>query len=238
MRDWQLVVPDYDRSIYEKAGSGQRQPFGKRPALLVVDVTKAFMGVRSENVLDAVETHVVSCGDAGWIALPRIEKLLKACRDKGVPVVYTVPVLGIPTCKPKPAISARGEFGPPGEEEEGLDIPESIAPCPNELVFSKPKASGFFGTWLVTYLRFLRVDCVLVCGTSTSGCVRATAIDAFNEDFTVFVVDECCFDRSLFFHRASLYHLNAKYTDVISLEEALEYLDAVDEWIQASGKKR
>ncbi|MBI4321725.1 MAG: isochorismatase family protein [Chloroflexi bacterium] len=224
MKEWQTIVPESDRAVFEKAGFGQRQRFGQRPALVIVDVTVAFVGPRPQNVLDSVETHKASCGESAWVALPKIAELLAACRGKQIPVVYTVPVLDIPTTKIPEGKLPRSIFGPPGEEAKGLEIVEPVAPLPNEPVFSKPKASGFFRTWLDTYLRSQNVDCLLVCGVSTSGCVRATAVDGFNHDFTVFVVEDCCFDRSSFFHRASLYDMNAKYANVITLGEALAYL--------------
>ncbi|MBI4319372.1 MAG: isochorismatase family protein [Chloroflexi bacterium] len=227
MKEWQLVVPEEDRAVFDKAGFGHRQPFGKRPALVIVDVTRAFLGPKPQNVLESVETHQASCGEVGWLTLPKIARLIGTCRENGIPVVYTVPLLRIPTCKPRPGKPPGSEYGPPGEEEKGLEIDESIAPRPGELVLQKPKASGFFNTWLATHLRALSVDSLLVCGTSTSGCVRATAVDGFNNDFTVFVVEDCCFDRSPFFHDASLYDMNAKYANVISLDEVLDYVSDI-----------
>ncbi len=91
----------------------------------------------------------------------------------------------------------------------------------------KAKPSAFFGTPLPIYLRTLGVDTLLVCGTSTSGCVRATVVDGFSHGYHVFVVEDGCFDRSEFSHRVNLFEMNAKYADVITLDEALGYLSRV-----------
>ncbi|MEK7281157.1 MAG: isochorismatase family protein, partial [Chloroflexota bacterium] len=96
-----------------------------------------------------------------------------------------------------------------------------------DIVIYKPKASAFFGTPLASLLNALRVDTVLCCGTSTSGCVRASVIDANSYNFHVAVIEECTFDRSQVSHKVNLFDMNAKYADVISLQEAREYITSL-----------
>jgi maleamate amidohydrolase len=86
-------------------------------------------------------------------------------------------------------------------------------------VLPKTKASGFFQTPLAAYLTKQQIDTAVVCGVSTSGCVRATAVDAHSHGYTTFVIDDCCFDRSYFAHCANLFDLDAKYASVVSLDE-------------------
>jgi nicotinamidase-related amidase len=86
-------------------------------------------------------------------------------------------------------------------------------------VLAKTKTSGFFQTPLAAHLVREHVDTAVVCGVSTSGCVRATAVDAFSHGFATFVIDDCCFDRSWFAHCANLFDLQAKYASVVSLQE-------------------
>jgi maleamate amidohydrolase len=91
-------------------------------------------------------------------------------------------------------------------------------------VLAKTNASAFFQTSLQAYLVKERVDTVIVCGVSTSGCVRASAVDAHSHGYTTFVIDDCCFDRSYFSHCTNLFDLNAKYATVLSLEELRQLL--------------
>jgi nicotinamidase-related amidase len=214
MRPWQAAVPAEDREIFDRGGFGQRQEWGRHPAVIVVDVCASFLGPRRPTI-EAVSTIATSCGQVGWETLPAIRRLLDTARAAKIPVVYTTPT---PTTKTTKKPSNHGE--------EGLRIPAEVAPQPGELVVRKPKASGFLDTDLAGYLRELGVDSLIVCGVSTSGCVRATAVDGFSHEFTVFVVEDCCFDRSQFFHNASLYDMNAKYSTVVILDEAVAFLTA------------
>ena len=104
-------------------------------------------------------------------------------------------------------------------------IVDEIAPIKGELVISKDKPSVFFGTCLTSHLVQLGLDSLLVCGCTTSGCVRATVIDAFSYNYKLAVIEEGVFDRGEVSHAINLFDMNAKYADVISLEEAMEYLN-------------
>src|SRR4051812_36139769 len=100
-----------------------------------------------------------------------------------------------------------------------------IAPGPRDIVIKKQKPSGFFGTNLAAYLRLLGCDIVIVVGTTTSGCVRATVVDAFSLNYRVTLAEEGCFDRSEASHAVSLCDMHAKYADVVSTAEILSYID-------------
>jgi nicotinamidase-related amidase len=99
-----------------------------------------------------------------------------------------------------------------------------IAPQPRDVVIGKLKPSAFFGTPLASYLLELKVDTLIVCGTTTSGCVRASVLDAFSLGYRVAVVEECTFDRGEVSHAINLFDMNAKYADVVSLEATTGYL--------------
>lgn len=221
MRPWQTVFPEEDRKVYGKAHFGVRQPFGRRPALLIVDVVRSFVGSKPQDVLSAVEEFRTSCGQAAWDALPVIQRVLARARDAGLPVVYTT---GDPEskafCGGSTKTASRDERMRPGSE----DIPEMVAPRPGEFVVRKTKASAFFGTPLATYLQGMGVDALMVCGCTTSGCVRASVVDAFSHGYRVFVVEEGCFDRSRFSHLVNLFEMNQKYADVVTADEALGLL--------------
>lgn len=227
MRPWEALIPPEDRLVFEKAGFHYRQPFGRRPVLLVVDVVTSFTGSIAQPVLSAIEEFPCSCGENGWAALPAISRLLNGARAADIPVVFTKgnPVnkffCGDTNKDPKSWEEAHRRYGAP--------IHPNIAPRSDEWVLEKTKASAFFGTPLATYLAQVGADCLLVCGTATSGCLRVTSIDGWSYGYPVFVVEEGCFDRSNFFHLTTLYELNAKYANVILLADALSYLAGLRE---------
>ena len=220
MRPWQEIVPEEDRAHYARGGYGGKLAFGSQPCLLVIDVTYSFTGTRPLPMAEAVHEFTTSCGERAWKAMPFIEGLLSACRERDIPVIYTTgddtfTRLAVRTTKVNHVAAARVD--PHG-------FTEAMRPRDGELVLRKAMASAFFGTALTTYLRSRDIDCILLAGVSTSGCVRASAVDAYSNGYPVFVVEECCFDRSNFSHLASLFDINAKYGSVITLDEALEAL--------------
>ena len=230
-RIWDDVVPERDRVVFAEAGYGKTGGFGKRPALIVVDVTYDFCGDRPEPILESIQRFRNSCGEAAWEAIPHLRTLIQAARDKGVPVIYTHAL-------PRPnAVHAGGwarknaRVLEPTEISQriGNDIVAEIAPQPGDIVLQKDKPSAFFGTPLLSYLVALACDSVIVTGTSTSGCVRGTVIDAFSNNFAVSVVEECCFDRLIVSHKVNLFDMHGKYADVVSLDETLAYLRGLPE---------
>jgi maleamate amidohydrolase len=112
-------------------------------------------------------------------------------------------------------------------EKRACDFPEMIEPEEDEFIVRKARASAFFGTHLVTYLVRKNIDCLLVTGTSTCGCVRGTVLDGYSYGYPVFLVEECVFDRSRTSHLVNLFEMNAKYATVIQLNEALNYVNGL-----------
>jgi maleamate amidohydrolase len=117
------------------------------------------------------------------------------------------------------------------KEIEGNQIVAEVAPMPQDVTILKTKPSAFFGTPLLSFLIDLKVDTLIVCGVSTSGCVRATVIDAFSNNLRVEVVEDACFDRSEVSHAINLGDMNAKYSDVVPSETVLSYLSTLSEGI-------
>lgn len=225
-RVWDDVLSERDREVYRAAGYGARAGGGSRPALLVIDVTYDFVGDKPEPILDSIKKFPNSCGEVGWRGMEYIRELLELCREQDVPIFYTKGMdersaitRGSWTWKNAKAMN-KGELA----ERMGNEIPDMIAPRAGELVIQKTKPSGFFGTPLSSYLIGLGVDTVLVTGTTTSGCVRATVIDAFSNNFRTIVVEEGVFDRGEVSHKINLFDMHSKYADVISLEEAKRYV--------------
>src|SRR5947209_16792427 len=111
--------------------------------------------------------------------------------------------------------------------DKGKHIVEESAPQQGDLVVRKQKPSAFFGTALISMLNEVHADSVLVTGTTTSGCVRASVIDAFSYNLKVSVIEECVFDRGQASHKINLFDMAMKYADVISLKEAIEYVQSL-----------
>ena len=215
MKAWLKLIPADERKTYERAGFVSNVEIGPKPCLIVVDVTYGFTGSEGLTLEEAVAEFHTACGPAGWEAMPRIVRLIELFRKLNRPIVFTRSDLDATTFAGKATNSRRKEKPPPKFNA----FPPALAPRESEWVLEKTKASAFFQTPLSAYLIKQGVDTTVVCGVSTSGCVRASAVDAFSHGFKTVVVDDCCFDRSHFAHCANLFDLQAKYATVLSLEE-------------------
>ena len=231
---WDKFLTERDKAVFASAGYGVRQGFGKRPALLVIDVNYAFCGERREPVLESIKRWRQSAGEEAWDALPVLQWLIAAAREREVPVVYTTSIRrednwdsGSWSWKN----SRSGEKTGAATNYRGDEIMPQIAPGPRDIVIRKQKPSAFHSTPLYDYLTLLRCDSVIIAGTATSGCVRATATEAFSYNFRVALVEDGCFDRSEASHAVALHDLNAKYADVVTSGEVLDYLRGLDKGI-------
>ena len=196
------------------AGFHGRAGFGERPALVVVDMNVAFTD----------PTSPLACPLDDVVAA--VQELLRECRAVGFPVVYTTVAYdeegrerAAAFIDKVPALLTL-EAGSPW-----VEIDPRLAPLPGEPVLTKLYASAFFGTELHALLRDAGCDTLVVAGASTSGCVRATAVDALQHGYRVVVPREAVGDRNPAAHAANLYDIDAKYGDVVSLEEALGRLE-------------
>lgn len=224
-RDWEQFVPESDRDIYALAGFRERVGFGERPAILVIDVQYRTAGDRPAPIREAIQTmYPTACGEAAWRAINQLQPILKAARAMAAPVIY-------PHVAPKKQADA-GRFGDKHHAitsipEKGYQFVAEVAPEAGDILIPKRHASAFFGTALVSYLIDLRVDTLIVTGCTTSGCVRASVADAFSYNFRTIVVDDCVYDRLESSHALSLYDMDAKYADVVSASETLDYLNSL-----------
>src|SRR5918994_5090408 len=224
MRDWEQIIPEEERKIYEKAGYKGKDHFGRNPALLIIDVITGFTGTRPMDVMEAIDEFPTSCGKVAWDALPNIQKLLCACREADVPVIYST---SDPDFKAAFGNATKRGIDATDFEKLAMEFPDMIKPREGEFVVRKARASAFFGTHLITYLVRKNIDSLLVTGTSTCGCVRGTVLDGYSYGYPVFPVEECVFDRSRTSHLVNLFEMNAKYATVIQLSEALQYVDGL-----------
>jgi nicotinamidase-related amidase len=215
MKKWMELVPESERRFYTKAGFQGDMSLGDNAALIVVDVTMGFCGSVGLSLDEAIREFPTACGPMAWETMPAIARLIGLFRQQGLPIVYTNGDLENTPFSGKATKSKRSGNPPPGYN----DFPHAIMPQDGDWVLPKTKASGFFQTPMTAFLTRKHIDTVVVCGVSTSGCVRATTVDAHSHGFTTFVVDDCCFDRSYFAHCANLFDMNAKYATVVSVDE-------------------
>jgi maleamate amidohydrolase len=195
--------------------SGEHTPeVGQRPALLVIDVVTAFLGEEGLSLADSIADRPLSCGPAGWSALPQVKVLIGWARDRGFPVIYTVGDSGVLGGALRITVDDR-QSG----RSEVTEIPDVIAPLPGERIIPKARASAFFGTPLTALLIKQRVDSLIVVGCTTSGCVRATVVDGHSLGWPVVVAEDASFDRAKLSHDVSLFEMNAKYGQVLSTDE-------------------
>jgi maleamate amidohydrolase len=231
-RIWDKFLTERDKAVFAAGGFGARAGFGKRPALLVIDVNWAFCGERPEPILGSIKRWRSSCGEAAWTALASIKPLIELAHAKGLPVIYTTGERRADNWDAgswRWKSTRRDEVGGDGHHVDGNEIVALIAPGPRDIVIRKQKPSGFFGTNLAAYLTLLGCDSVVIVGTTTSGCVRASVVDVFSLNYRVILAEEGCFDRSEASHAVSLCDMHAKYADVVPTAEILAYFEQLPE---------
>ena len=230
MAVWDDVLTGLDRQGYEQFRGNK--DLGGRPALVVVDVNYAFTGLQAEPILDSIKTFLTSCGERAWKVIPRLQALIGTARRAGIPIVYSTGIdrevrgAGWANRARKAGLLeplTEAEFE---KRKLGNRIVKEIEPQSGDTVIRKIGPSVFFGTPLTTLLNEMDVDTVIVTGTTTSGCVRATAVEAACLDFYVGIVEDCTFDRFEISHKVSLMDMHAKYGRVISMADAVSYFEA------------
>ncbi|PGG99244.1 hypothetical protein AJ79_08636 [Helicocarpus griseus UAMH5409] len=207
---------------YARSGFSNRMGWGQRPALLIIDVCRAYFTTNApQSLLDNPEA--VASADS-------MRRLLAVARSSGVPVLWTrmefvrkdMSDAGLFWAKSKNLDVWRVGDGRGLERwVDGLEPLDGDGDG-EEVVIVKKYASAFFGTTLASELQTLNIDTLVICGVSTSGCVRATVLDAMQHGFRPMVVGAACGDRTPEIQNANLFDLDAKYADVVSEEEAIE----------------
>jgi maleamate amidohydrolase len=212
LRTAMAVVDAYykERGIFQ-----ERFGFGKRPALVVIDMAYGW-------------TDPAYAGGSARLdaAIGALEKLLPTARSRGVPIFYTTSVF-----HETPQLKSAADFSPNFRawDRRACEIDERLRPLPSEYVLQKEHASAFAGTPLAGHLLGHRVDTLLITGCSTSACVRATATDAKSYELRPIIVREAVEDRSEIAHEWTLFDVQARFADVVSLDETLAYLRTLSE---------
>jgi nicotinamidase-related amidase len=221
--NWTEYLTDRDLAVLAATSWAKQAPFGlgDNPAVIVIDLYYAALGLPRRNILDAVRDWPSACGTDGWDAVDRTAPLLAAAREGEAKVIYfhaTPAEFGRWNRKPSRAIT------PPQSTVDPNAIVSEVEPGPDDVVLQKIGPSCFHGTPLDTLLRMGGHDTLLVVGEATSGCVRSTVVDACTRGYKVGVVGDCCFDRFEASHWLSLFDLDQKYADVITADAATAYL--------------
>jgi maleamate amidohydrolase len=215
------VSDEQAREVYARARLGESVTLGERPAVLVVDMSCGFTD--PESTLGSDLTAEVEA----------TRRLLDIARAHGVPVIFTT--IGFEPNRKDGALWLQ-KVPSLGDLEVGgpwVDIDSRLERRQDETVIVKKGASAFFGTNLTSILVSQGVDTVILCGATTSGCIRATAIDLLQNGFPTLVPRECVGDRAQAPHEANLFDIQAKYADVVSADDAIGYLESVPERVGA-----
>jgi maleamate amidohydrolase len=220
MNDWQPST----RADYERKGFAGRSGYGRSPVLLVVDFINAF-----------TDPATPLGGNFEW-QINATRALQEAFRRARLPIIYTTIAYakdlhdGGLFVKKVPSLAILQKGSPL------VEVDQRIRPLPGERVVEKKYASAFFGTNLDIDLRTSGVDTVVMAGCTTSGCIRASAIDSLQYGYHTIVVREAVGDRAAGPHEANLFDIDAKYADVVSLPDALDYLRSFGAEAELAGK--
>lgn len=227
--DWTSFLSPEEKRAFDKVRWGQPSGFGTRPALLVVDVQNYMIG--EPDAADNLDHFPFSCGLNAQNALPNIHALVDAGRRSHFPIVFTRFVI---TANDNSRARLRDKVGIGREFDEnlyfegtyGAELHNSIVRQSGEEVIDKARRSAFFNTRLLDVLKRHEVDSLIVCGGSTSGCIRPTVCDAEQYDFRVIIAQDAVFDRFEAVHSMNLFDMSRAQADVLPTTEILERLDA------------
>jgi nicotinamidase-related amidase len=240
-RVWEPYLTEQDKA--HLAASGHRpRGFGERPAVLLIDLYRWVFGDRPQPLLEAIEEWPGSCGLPAWEAIPHIQSLLATARETGIPVVHITGLSDSGSGVHGWATAGRKSSGGHSVDNSSnkrkprsaamFDIIDELSPIEGEAMMRKASPSPFYGTPLLGHLNELGVDTLIVGGESTSGCVRASVVDACASRFKTIVAEECVFDRHEATHALNLFDMHHKYADVMPLAEIENWMH---EWRAPAG---
>jgi maleamate amidohydrolase len=219
---WQDVIPEADIKLY--AGWRRETFVGPRPALLAIDLYDLVYRGGPHSPYELNDRFPGTCGVFAHQAIAPTQRLLAAAHGAGIPVFYCTQDIR-PNNRPPGAVSTRRQRPTPGGDPYA--IYHEFTPQPEDIVIYKQRASAFAGTPMFSHLALLGIQSLIVCGESTSGCVRASVVDAYSNGFHVTIVEQCTYDRAELTHKVNLFDLHHKYADVMHLDEVVTHLDGM-----------
>lgn len=220
------MLTEEDKIVIKKGGYGKRRGLGKKPLLMIIDPQYNYLGA-DKPITEQLDEWPSGGGALAWKAARNIKKLVEAAREAKVPVLFTRNVQ---------KNIAFDSFGTKADRDQskyveghrGTFIIDELTPQPGDLVLDKAYASIFYGTPVLSWLIKLGIDSLIIVGGSTSGCVRASTVDAVSRNFNVAVVEDCMYDRITISHAAGLLDMWMKYCDVAFSEEIFEYFKGLE----------
>ena len=219
---WRDIVPEDILTLYSHYA---RDVFvGPRAALLAIDLYELAYQGGPHPVAEVSKVYPSSCGEHAWNAIPPTVRLFNAARAAGLPIFYSTSDTR-PQSSPASVVATKRR-GIPVDPAVYAIRPE-FAPQPGDVVITKMRASAFFGTPLTAHLTQLGIQSLIVCGESTSGCVRASVVEGYSHGYHVTVAEECCFDRSPLSHKVNLFDMHHKYADVMNIDEIEAHLKSL-----------
>lgn len=225
-RVWEDVLTLSDKTVIEKGGYGNKRGLGKKPALVIIDIQHNYVGDK-KPITEQLDKWPSGGGQGAWDAIERINPLREVAYRNDIPVIYTRNVQKKTINFDSFALKAQRDNSKYIDGRPETMIVQELEPKETDLVVDKSYASAFFGTPFISYLIKMGIDSLIIVGGSTSGCVRATAVDAVTHNFNVAVVEDCVYDRIELSHKAGLLDLWMKYCDVSSAEEIVNYFELV-----------
>jgi maleamate amidohydrolase len=218
---WKDVVTPDDLEIYS---AYRRKTFvGPAPALLAIDLYELAYRGGAKPPAELVGTYPSACGHYAYEAIEPTKRLFAAARAAGLPIFYST---GDMRSESRPEFVGATKRVKPSVDAADYAIRPEFKPQKGDVVITKQRASAFYGTPLAAHLTQLGVQTLIVCGESTSGCVRASAVDGYSHGYHVVLVEECCFDRSALSHKVNLFDMHHKYADVMRVDEVVAHLAA------------
>ena len=219
---WKDIIPEDVIELY--SCYRRKLGVGPSPALVAIDLYELAYQGGARPVAEVMKAYPSSCGEYAWAAIEPTQRLFAAARAAGLPVFYSTRDTR-PQSGPRNVSSTRRQGGP--ADPALYAIRPEFRPQPQDVVITKLRASAFFGTPLAVHLTQLGVRSVVICGESTSGCVRASAVDAYSHGFHVMLAEESCFDRSPISHKVNLFDMHHKYADVLHVEDVIARLEGM-----------
>src|ERR1700691_1782605 len=218
---WKDIVTADILDIYSHY---RRRTFvGPAPALLAIDLYELVYRGGPKPPAELAKIFRGAGGQYPYEAIEPTRRLFAAARAAGLPIFYST---GDTRSESRPEFVGATKRNKASIDPTDFVIRPEFKPQQGDVVITKQRASAFYGTPLTAHLTQLGVQTLIICGESTSGCVRASAVDAYSHGYHVVLVEECCFDRSILSHKVNLFDLHHKYADVMKVAEVAAHLEA------------